>query len=89
MDRHERGSARAQLARYGHAAVPHVEHAMSRGRLSLRQRRARLRSKSWQIGQCALAAGVAWFLAADVFGHATPFFAPTAAVVSLGTSYGQ
>ena len=89
MDPRERGSARAQLARYGHAAVPHVEHAVSRGRLSLRQRRARLRSKSWQIGQCALAAGVAWFLAADVFGHATPFFAPTAAVVSLGTSYGQ
>lgn len=63
--------------------------AVSRGRTSLRQRRARLRSKTWQIGQCALAAGVAWVLAADVFGHTTPFFAPVAAVVSLGTSYGQ
>jgi uncharacterized membrane protein YgaE (UPF0421/DUF939 family) len=63
--------------------------AVSRGRTSLRQRRARLRSKLWQVGQCAVAAGVAWTLAADVFGHQRPFFAPVAAVVSLGTSYGQ
>ena len=49
----------------------------------------RWRSKSWQVGQCAIAAGVAWFIAHDLLGHATPFFAPIAAVVSLGTSYGQ
>ena len=36
-----------------------------------------------------IAAGVAWFVAEDVLGHPTPFFAPVAAVVSLGTSYGQ
>ena len=42
-----------------------------------------------QIDQCAIAAGVAWFIAHDVVGHATPFFAPIAAVVSLGTTYGQ
>ncbi len=55
----------------------------------MRARRARLRAKGWQIGQCAIAAGVAWVIAADVFDHPTPFFAPIAAVVSLGTSYGQ
>jgi uncharacterized membrane protein YgaE (UPF0421/DUF939 family) len=55
----------------------------------MRQRVARLRSKRWQVGQCALAAAVAWYLAADVFDHQRPFFAPVAAVVSLGTSYGQ
>ena len=60
-----------------------------RSRTSLRARVARWRSKSWQIGQCAVAAGVAWFIAAEVVGHPTPFFAPVAAVVSLGTSYGQ
>ena len=60
-----------------------------RGRTSMTARVARLRSKSWQIGQCAIAAGVAWFIAAEVVGHPTPFFAPVAAVVSLGTSYGQ
>ena len=60
-----------------------------RGRMSLSGRVTRLRSKTWAIAQCSLAAGVAWFVAADVFGHQTPFFAPIAAVVSLGTSYGQ
>jgi uncharacterized membrane protein YgaE (UPF0421/DUF939 family) len=57
--------------------------------LSLRARVARLRSKSWQVGQCAIAAGLAWYVAKDLIGHQTPFFAPVAAVVSLGTSYGQ
>jgi uncharacterized membrane protein YgaE (UPF0421/DUF939 family) len=60
-----------------------------RGRTSVRVRILRWRSKWWQIGQCALAAGVAWLVAADLFGHPTPFFAPVAAVVALGTSYGQ
>ena len=45
--------------------------------------------EGWQIGQCAIAAGVAWFIAHDVVGHTTPFFAPIAAVLCLGTSYGQ
>ena len=47
------------------------------------------RDRRWQIVQCAVAAGVAWFLAKDVLGHEVPVFAPIAAVVSLGTSYGQ
>lgn len=41
------------------------------------------------IGQSALAAGLAWWVASHVLGHSQPFFAPIAAVVSLGTSYGQ
>jgi uncharacterized membrane protein YgaE (UPF0421/DUF939 family) len=57
--------------------------------MSARARVRRLESKTWQIGQCAIAAGVAWFIAADLLGHPTPFFAPVAAVVALGTSYGQ
>lgn len=65
------------------------DRAWRRSRLSMAARVARFRSKSWQIGQCAIAAGVAWFIASDVLGHETPFFAPIAAVVSLGTSYGQ
>ncbi len=79
---------REHQTRYG-AAAPHFELAFARSRTSLRARRARLRAKSFQIAQCAIAAGVAWVLASDVFGHPTPFFAPIAAVVSLGTSYGQ
>ncbi|MEJ3655676.1 FUSC family protein [Actinomycetes bacterium KLBMP 9759] len=38
------------------------------------------------IVQCAVAAGAAWFVAGDLVGHARPFFAPIAAVISLGVS---
>lgn len=65
------------------------DRAIERGRLSLRARVARLRSKSWHVGQAAVAAVVAWLIAKEVLGHELPFFAPIAAVVSLGTSYGQ
>jgi uncharacterized membrane protein YgaE (UPF0421/DUF939 family) len=66
-----------------------VDRAVHRGRSSLRVRLARWRSKRWAIVQCALAAGVAWFIAHDLLGHQAPVFAAIAAVVSLGTSYGQ
>ncbi|MGE9808822.1 FUSC family protein [Janibacter sp. G1551] len=65
------------------------DRAWEVSRTSLRTRLTRLRSKSWAVAQCAIAAGVAWFLAADVFRHDMPFFAPIAAVVCLGTSFGQ
>ncbi len=65
------------------------EGALVRGRLSLAARLGRWRAKRWAIAQCAIAAGVAWWFAQHVVGHPTPFFAPVAAVVSLGTSYGQ
>lgn len=57
--------------------------------MSFAARVARLRSKSWVIAQCAVSAGLAWFLAKDVVGHPRPFFAPIVAVICLGTSYGQ
>lgn len=60
-----------------------------RGRMSMAVRVGRLRAKGFHILQCAAAAGVAWLVAKDLLGHATPFFAPVTAVVSLGTSYGQ
>ncbi len=66
-----------------------LDRLWRRGQSSLDARLDRWRSKSWQISQCALAAGVAWFVAHDLVGHTTPFFAPVAAVVSLSTSYGQ
>ncbi len=66
-----------------------LDRMWSRGRVSVRARVARLADKRWHVLQCALAAGVAWFVAADLLDHPTPFFAPIVAVVSLGTSYGQ
>jgi uncharacterized membrane protein YgaE (UPF0421/DUF939 family) len=65
------------------------DEALHRGRLSMGARLNRLRSKGWHIGQAAVAAGVAYWVAADLLDHPTPFFAPIAAVVCLGTSYGQ
>ncbi|HXV94595.1 MAG TPA: FUSC family protein [Pseudonocardia sp.] len=63
----------------------------SSGRLdgALRVRWRRLRVSSVPILQCALAAGAAWFVATDLVGHARPFFAPIAAVISLGVSLGS
>ncbi len=66
-----------------------LDRAWQRGRISARVRVARLRSKAWHIGQAAIAAALAWLIAKEVLGHPTPFFAPIAAVVCLGTSYGQ
>lgn len=60
-----------------------------RARGSARMRLVRWRSKRWAVAQCAIAAGVAWFVAHDLLGHPSPVFASIAAVVSLGTSYGQ
>jgi len=39
--------------------------------------------------QAAVAAGIAWYLARDVFHHVQPFFAPIAAIVVLAISTGQ
>jgi uncharacterized membrane protein YgaE (UPF0421/DUF939 family) len=66
-----------------------ADRLWDRGRVSLRSRLDRVSAKRWQIAQCAAAAGAAWLIAADLLGHPRPFFAPVAAVVSLGTSYGQ
>lgn len=48
----------------------------------------RLRSSALPIVQCGLAAGAAWLVAHDLLGHERPFFAPIAAVISLGVSLG-
>jgi uncharacterized membrane protein YgaE (UPF0421/DUF939 family) len=66
-----------------------LDRLWERSTLSVRGRVDRWRGKLFAVVQCAIAAGVAWWLAADVLDHETPFFAPIAAVVSLGTSYGQ
>ncbi len=66
-----------------------LDRLWDRSRLSVGARIDRWRDKLWAVLQCAVAAGVAWWIAADVLGHEAPFFAPIAAVVSLGTSYSQ
>ncbi len=65
------------------------ERARRRGRRSIRQRLERLGDKRVHVIQCALAAGVAWFVAADLLAHPMPFFAPIVAVICLGMTYAQ
>lgn len=48
----------------------------------------RLRNSALPILQCSVGAALAWFIAHTVIGHPQPFFAPTAAVVSIGISFG-
>ena len=55
----------------------------------LASRPGRLSANGWAILQTAAAAGLAYFLASTVLGNEQPFFAPVAAVVTLGLSFGE
>ena len=59
------------------------------GRRSADERVTRWRSRAFMIGQCAITAGLAWALARGLFHHPAPFFAPVAAIITLGFSFGQ
>jgi len=53
-------------------------------RRTAEQRLAALRFAWWRILQVGTAAGLAWLIATEVFGHEQPFFAPIAVVLVLG-----
>ncbi|MDO8211518.1 aromatic acid exporter family protein [Conexibacter sp. CPCC 206217] len=59
----------------------------TRRRMRLRSRLGDLRRAGLPILQATLAAGAAWLIATEVFGHARPFFAPISAIICLGASY--
>lgn len=63
--------------------------AIHYSRASVRGRLDRLRSRLFFIVQCAVAAGFAWWFAVSVLHHQRPFFAPVAAIVCLGMSFGH
>ncbi len=52
----------------------------------VRSRVSRLMNSAFPIFQCALAAGLSWWIATQIFSHIEPFFAPIAAIISLGLS---
>jgi uncharacterized membrane protein YccC len=66
-----------------------LEAAAARSRLSSRSALERLQVSLWPLAQTAVAASLAWLLAAKVLGHRSPFFAPIAAIVSLAATRGQ
>jgi uncharacterized membrane protein YgaE (UPF0421/DUF939 family) len=50
---------------------------------AVRGARLRLADAGWSVVQTPVAAGLAWYIAHTLLGHHQPFFAPTAAAVSL------
>lgn len=66
-----------------------MEQAAERSRVSAMVRVGRLRSLGGQIALTAVGAGLAWLVATDVIGHQSPFFAPVAAIIALGTTVGR
>lgn len=65
------------------------DDAASRSRTGARSRVETLRVVLPAIGQTALAAALAWLAATELIGHESPFLAPVAAIITLGTTYGQ
>jgi len=66
-----------------------LEQAAERSRASARARGQRLAAAGRSVAQIAVAATLAWLVALEVLGHERPFFAPVAAIVTLGVTYGQ
>jgi uncharacterized membrane protein YccC len=50
---------------------------------AVRGARRRVADAGWSVVQTPVAAGLAWYIAHTLLGHHQPFFAPTAAAVSL------
>ncbi len=63
--------------------------AAARSRAGLQRRRESILVSARPILHTAVAASLAWLVATEVLGHDRPFFAPVAAVVTLGLSLGQ
>jgi uncharacterized membrane protein YgaE (UPF0421/DUF939 family) len=70
-------------------AAPLIEEAAERSRVSMRTRLERLRLAWRSILQASVAAGAAWVIATEVFGHDRPFFAPVAAIITLGLTISE
>jgi uncharacterized membrane protein YccC len=68
-------------------AAPLLEEAAERGRVSMRMRLERVRVAWRSVVQAGIAAPAAYLLATQVFGHPRPFFAPVAAIITLGLTY--
>jgi uncharacterized membrane protein YgaE (UPF0421/DUF939 family) len=73
----------------GERAAPLIGEAAERSRVSMRTRLERLRLAWRSILQAGVAAGSAWVVATEVFGHKQPFFAPLAAIITLGLTISQ
>src|SRR3954451_15293121 len=78
--------APSRLAERGGALI---EDAADRSRTSMRTCFERLRVGWRSIVQASVAATGAYLIATDAVGHSKPFFAPIAAIITLGITVGQ
>jgi uncharacterized membrane protein YgaE (UPF0421/DUF939 family) len=65
-------------------ATPLIEEATERGRVSMRVRLERVRVSWRAVLQAGIAAPAAYLFSKQVLGHPQPFFAPVAAIITLG-----
>jgi uncharacterized membrane protein YccC len=70
-------------------AAPLIEEAAERSRVSMRTRLERLRFSWRSVLQVGVAAGASWFFATEILGHEGAFFAPVAAIITLGLTITQ
>ena len=63
--------------------MPDLAQLAETSRRTFYDRRHRARANLLVAVQGGLAAGLAWWVAADVFGHFQPFFAPVTAILNL------
>jgi uncharacterized membrane protein YgaE (UPF0421/DUF939 family) len=70
-------------------AAPLIEEAAERSRVSWGTRVERLRLAWRSVLQASVSAAVAWAIATELLGHPRPFFAPVAAIITLGITVGQ
>jgi uncharacterized membrane protein YgaE (UPF0421/DUF939 family) len=66
-----------------------IEAAAERSRVTLRTRAARLRRLAPTLLMGAVAAGVSWLIAKELFGSTGAFFAPIASIITLGLTVGS
>jgi hypothetical protein len=66
-----------------------LEQAAEVSRAGLRTRRERVVETARPILHTSVAAAGAWLIATEVIGHPTPFFAPVAALITLGLTVGE
>jgi uncharacterized membrane protein YgaE (UPF0421/DUF939 family) len=80
---------RSALDRVRLRAFDLSERTTRLGYRSARRRLTRWRSRGFLIAQCAVTAGLAWWLAGEILHHPSPFFAPVAAILVLNVTYGN
>jgi hypothetical protein len=66
-----------------------LEVAAEASRAGLRTRGERVIAAARPILHTSVAAAGAWFIATEAIGHQTPFFAPVAALITLGLTVGE